>query len=386
MASIHRVTWRTKSGQAREAWRVSYWVAGRKRFKQFPTERKARRFNEGLAGVKEREREAVAAEKGPTVAEIAERWLAACARGRNGNPPLEPDTIGYYRCHVDVHLVPALGTVRIRALTRDRVQDFREEILDRLSRPLAKKVLTSLKTLIGYAIEEGELASDPTHRVAIRVSRRDRRPIEIHSKAEMTAILAAADRLSASQNRRDRRVWERYTPLLHVLVYAGLRLSEVRGLERDAVDTPMREIKVVQRADKSGRIGSPKSAQGTRRIYIPDDTAERLKMWLERHSDPLVFSTATGRPLDGHNIRQRLWITIQKMAGVRVLNLHSARHFFASRQIELGANPKELSDLMGHADEAFTLKTYGHLFRDKESEARRRARANAQLLTSSHLA
>jgi hypothetical protein len=36
---------------------------------------------------------------------------------------------------------------------------------------------------------------------------------------------------------------------------------------------------------------------------------------------------------------------------------------------------------MGHSDEAFTLRTYGHLFRDPETEARRRARANALVLT-----
>lgn len=383
MASIHRVTWRTGSGQDRTAWRVSYWVAGKKRFKQFPTERKARRFVEGLTGVKAQELRAAGAEKGPTVAEVADRWLEACARGRNGDPPLEPATVTWYAGHATNYIKPALGAVRMRALTREAIQDFREGLLGRrLSRNTAKKILVSLKTLVGFALEEGDVDGDPTHRVTIRLSGRDRPRIEIATKAEMSAILAAADRLSASPNQRVRRTWERYTPLLHVLVYAGLRLSEARGLKRDAIDVAMREIKVYQRADNRGRIGAPKTAHGTRRIHIPDDTAERLETWLESHRHPLVFATGSGRPLDGNNVRKHLWYVVCAAAEVRKLTLHSARHFFASRQIELGRNLKELSALMGHADEAFTLRVYGHLFRDKGTEARSRALANASVLTS----
>lgn len=381
MASIHPVSWTTTAGEQRKAWRVSYWVGGKKRFKQFPTERKARRFTEGLSSVKESALRLAGVGKGPTVAEIADRWLAACQRGRNGAPPLEPETVHWYAGHVANYIKPALGAVRVRALTREAVQDFREGLLGgRLSRNTAKKILVSLKTLVGFALEEGELHADPTHRVAIRLSGRDRARIEMHTKSEMSAILAAADRLAASHDRRVSRTWERYVPLLHLLVYAGLRLSEARGLKRDAVDVAMQEIRVFQRADKRGRIGAPKTAHGTRRIHIPDDTAERLKVWLERHRHPLVFATALGRPLDGNNIRKRLWHVVCAAAEVRELTLHSCRHFFASRQIELGRNLKELCVLMGHADEAFTLRVYGHLFRDKGTEARSRALANASIL------
>ena len=204
--------------------------------------------------------------------------------------------------------------------------------------------------------------------------------MKIHSKAEMVAILTAADRLCQSPNGQVRQTWERYRPLLHVLLFAGLRLSEARGLKRDSVNFRDGVITVRQRADNRGRIGPPKTRQGHRRIYIPDRTAAMLQSWLATHGHPFVFATCTGKPINGDNLRKRLWLVVQHAAQVRVLTLHSCRHFFASREIERGTNLKELCHLMGHADEGFTLKTYGHLFRDPETEARRRVSANERIL------
>ncbi len=324
------------------------------------------------------------AAKGPPIVQVAREWLEACEAGRAERPPLEHATVQFYRGNVETHIRPQLGHLPIRSLTPDAVRAFRTHLLQEsgLARISAKKVLATLKTLLGYAIEEGLISLDPAQKVKIGMSSRDRREMQIHSKADMSAILAAAARLRASRHLQVQRTWERYLPLLHVLVYAGLRLSEVRGLERDAVDVVSSVIVVRQRADKSGRIGSPKTRQAHRRVHIPDDTTEILKNWLTSHRHQIVFPTQTGHPLEAEEIRKRLWLVVQKEAQVRVLKLHSARHFFASRQIELGCNPKELAALMGHADEAFMLQTYGHLFQDEETEAKAKARANALLLVS----
>lgn len=382
MASIDRITWKTKSGEAREAWRVSYHVAGRRRFKQFPTQRKAKKFTLGLDNVTAKELKEVEAGRGPRIAQLAEEWLKACAEGLGEKAPLEPATVQWYRGHLVNYIVPAIGPLRVGSLDATTIRDFRSSLLcEELARTTAKKVLTTLKTLLGYAVDQGYLAADPSQRVRILLSDRDRPHVEIHSKAEMTAILAAAGRLRSSQNQQVRMTWDRYWPLLLVLVYAGLRLSEARGLERDTVDVVSGVIVVRQRADQRGRIGPPKTHQARRSIHIPDNTAAALDAWLASHSHPIVFPTRSGLPLNGDNIRKRLWLVVQKAAKVRILTLHSARHFFASREIERGTHLKELCQLMGHSDEAFTLRTYGHLFQDAETKLKRRASANERVLS-----
>lgn len=381
MASIHRITWTTSQGETRTAHRVSYWVGGKKRFKQFPGPAAARRFVERLAAVKEREVKQIADGKGPTVNEICDRWLAACRRGRDGEPPLEPETIVFYKGHVENYIKPRLGALRAGRLSRADVRSFREGLLETdLSRNTAKKILTTLRTALGYALDEGEIASDPSRGVTVRLSGRARRRVEIPAKEAVAAILGAADRLAASPNKQVAHTWARYCPLVYLLFYAGLRLSEARGLERDAVDVAMRTVTIRQRADRRGRIGDPKSAQGHRNIHIPDACARRLQSWLETHRHPYVFATALGRPIDGNNVRKRCWEVVCKAAKVRHFPIHAARHFFASRQIELGADARKVSELLGHSDPGFTLRVYGHLFRDRDARRQDEARAEASVL------
>jgi hypothetical protein len=43
-----------------------------------------------------------------------------------------------------LHIVPAIGAVKLTTLTQERIEGFRDELLKKLSRPLARKVLTSL--------------------------------------------------------------------------------------------------------------------------------------------------------------------------------------------------------------------------------------------------
>ena len=53
--------------------------------------------------------------------------------------------------------------------------------------------------------------------------------------------------------------------------------------------------------------------------------------------------------------------------GVRPLRLHDARHTWASHAIAAGKNIRWISDQIGHADPAFTLRTYAHLMPEEES-------------------
>ncbi len=44
---------------------------------------------------------------------------------------------------------------------------------------------------------------------------------------------------------------------------------------------------------------------------------------------------------------------------------HSLRHFAVSLWIDQGASPKQVSEWAVHEDVAFTMRVYGHLFKDK---------------------
>ncbi len=52
--------------------------------------------------------------------------------------------------------------------------------------------------------------------------------------------------------------------------------------------------------------------------------------------------------------------SILKKCGLNHVGVHTTRHTFASRCIELGMDSKTLSEILGHASVATTLNTYVH--------------------------
>ncbi len=51
--------------------------------------------------------------------------------------------------------------------------------------------------------------------------------------------------------------------------------------------------------------------------------------------------------------------------------MHALRHFYASVLLDAGVNIKALSEWLGHADPAFTLRVYTHLMPESPRRARR---------------
>ena len=87
--------------------------------------------------------------------EAAERWISKVeANGMREDGPAERTTVRQYRQHINLHIVPRLRRYKMAELTTGIVEKFRDELLVDLSRPLARKVLTSFKSLCrtaGYA-------------------------------------------------------------------------------------------------------------------------------------------------------------------------------------------------------------------------------------------
>jgi integrase len=378
-------TWKNAAGETCTAYRVTYYVAGKKKFKQFKTEAAAGRFVRRLDSVINLESVQARNADSPPLGKFADLWLTACLKGRLGEHPLEPETVRTYRGYVENWIKPNIGHLRLRAVKRRDVVEFRMMLIEKCrSRSTASKILTALRAILDYAVELEIIETAPTNKISIKQGGgRHAKTVLIHSKRDMARMITLAQELTQDKDQRVAHAWQRYSLMLELLVYCGLRLSELRGLPRDGVDVKHASLSITQRADRSGRIGPPKSARGRRTLYMPDTLAARLQAWLRTHNHELVFPSASGVPLFGENIRKRMWENIQAKAGVPAYNIHSTRHFYASRLIEDGANLKEISTSLGHADEAFTLRVYGHLFRDPASEARRRQRANTLQLPAS---
>jgi integrase len=407
--SVRKRTWTGPDGEERSKWLVDYVdAAGKRRAKTFRLKKDADAF-EAHARVDVRAGIHTAESASVTVAKAAALWIESCA-GRK----LEPTTTAAYQQHIDLHIVPALGATKLPAITAPMVRAF-EDALRAGSSPfdtprspaMVKRIIRSLGSILSDAQERGLVARNVVRDVrarrhggaerkaAARQKGRIKIGVDIPSREEVRAILGAAT--------------GRWRPLLMTAVFAGLRSSELRGLNWQDIDLKAGEIHVRRRADRYKTLGPPKTEAGERSIPIPAPLVAVLREWkIAAPKGDIVFPTGAGTIELHQNIVNRglkptciaAGVAIMKRDGAgkvvvgddgkpvllaKYTGLHSLRHFYASWLINrredggLALPPKVVQERMGHSNISVTLDTYGHLFPQENHAAELAAAADALL-------
>src|SRR5215475_6092164 len=360
--SVRKRSWTSRNGEKKEAWIVDYVdQQGERHIQTFDRKKHADEFQ---ATVKVDVGKGIHTpqSRSLTVADAAENWIKYVELEKR-----ERSTLDQYRGHVDNHINPRLGREKLAKLTTPRIQAFRDELLAALSRAQAKKVLTSLKSLLKDAQRRGHAAQNVALGVSIKRDNRDKSRlkvgVDIPTPDEIKRIIHAAT--------------GRMRPFLIVAIFTGLRSSELRGLRWDDVDLQAGELHVRQRADRYNEMGKPKSEAGERVIPLGPFVVNTLREW--RLACPkgelgLVFPNAVGKIWGHAGIVLSMW-PVLVTAGVvdakgkaKYTGLHAWRHFYASWLINrkkdggLELPAKTVQARMGHSSVIITMDTYGHLF------------------------
>ena len=399
MSSIRKRTW-LSGGREKVAWVLDYHdQSGKRHIKTFRREKDAKDYQATvLHEVKEGTHTAPSASI--TVTKAADQWLE-----KSELEKLERSTLRQYRNHVRHHINPLLGARKLADLTTPIVQRFADDLLTRpfanhsgqvLSRPMAKKVLGSLKSIIKEAQRRGQIAKNPAQPVGIKVPKRGALKIragrDFPAKEEVTTLLQAAE--------------GRWRPFLVTAVFTGMRSSELRGLRWENVDFSGKIIRVRERADAWGEMGAPKSEASERDIPMTPMVVNALREWKlncprkgavdgEPGELHLVFPNGEGNPESHPNIANRFFYPLQVKCGIaeRIgedekgepivrakYGLHALRHFFASWLIEQDFTPKKVQAMLGHSTMAMTFDTYGHLFPNLEDDHAKMAAGELALI------
>lgn len=389
--SVRKRTWTTRDGEAKEAWIVDYADQdGERHIQTFARKKEADAYHDTVR-VDVRQGVHTAPSKSLSVADAAEDWIKFIElEGR------ERSTVAQYRQHVSRHINPRLGGEKLARLNTPRINAFRDDLLANLSRAMAKKVLTSLKSILSDARRRGNVAQNVALEVSISPDKRGKIKlkigVDIPTPDEIRQIINAAT--------------GRRRALILTAIFTGLRSSELRGLRWDDVDLKKGELHVRQRADRYNVIGKPKSEAGDRTIPLGPIVLNTLKeAKLSRAGRELVFATSAGaiehhanilRDLRQVMIQAGLTVAAKDAHGkpVRDKNgkpvmepkyngLHAFRHFYASwcinRRVDGGLElpPKLVQERLGHSGITMTMDTYGHLFPRSDDGAELAAAQNA---------
>jgi len=369
--SVRKRIWQNRDGSNGEAWVVAYTDQdGTRRIKTFERKKDADAYHARVA-VDVSAGTHTAESRSLTVAEAGRLWIESAEAAK-----LERSTLEQYRRHLDLHIAPFIGAVRLAQLTVPAVRAFEDRLRAARSPAMVRKVLTSLGSILADAQERGLVAQNVarslrTRRLRGKERHADRRQkgrlkvgVDIPTPDEVRAIIA---HLKGG-----------WRPMLLTTMFTGLRVSELRGLRWSDVDLRRGEIHVRQRADRWRVIGRPKSEAGERTIPLPPMVVNALREWklaCPRGELDLAFPNGAGRVEDASNIAERGWIPTQIAAGIvtkageaKYPGLHSLRHFYASWCINRRADGglelplKVVQARLGHASIQMTADRYGHLF------------------------
>jgi integrase len=93
----------------------------------------------------------------------------------------------------------------------------------------------------------------------------------------------------------------------------------------------------------------------------------------ELRSVSLLLTTRESGPVNRNYFNAKIWKPALLAAGIpttRDNGCHALRHYYASVLLDGGESIKTVSERLGHADPAFTLRTYTHLLPSSESRTR----------------
>ncbi|RUW58363.1 tyrosine-type recombinase/integrase [Mesorhizobium sp. M7A.F.Ca.US.008.03.1.1] len=417
--SVRKRKWTTAKGIQREAWLVDYTDQhGKRHAKTFDRKKDADAYA-SATDVEVRGNSHVADSDTITVEEAGKLWV------KRAVDELERGTADQYGQHLNLHIIPFIGKLKLSKITVPAVRKFMDDLTAAgRSTPMVKGVRTSLGSIIAEAQERGYVVRNAVRDMSNNrkgktdgAKRRKAKLIvgeHIPTREEIQLFLGELSKSTSN-----------YRVMIITAIFTGMRASELRGLRWADVDLEGRRIRITQRADKYNKIGMPKSEAGQRTIPMFPMVFNTLTEWKEKCPRkkekgtgkllPLefVFPNGQGNVESHSNILQRgLWAP-QIAAGVvreerpvdaagkpqlddhgyeiviikaKYPGLHALRHWFASWCINSkarggrGMTPKEVQDILGHSTIGLTLDTYGHLFKD-HSDNDALAEAEAALLT-----
>jgi integrase len=301
-----------------------------------------------------------------TVNEYLQRWLNDSVKGS-----VRPITFESYERLVRVHMVPALGRIKLKALSPAHLQGFYRDRLDAgLSPCTVQRLHAVIHRALKQALRWGLVPRNVSEAVdPPKAQRKEIRPL---TPEQVRTLLKTAegDRLEA----------------LYVLaITTGLRQGELFGLGWEDVDLAAGRLSVRRTltTPKGGRrLGPPKRSKSRRNVKLTARAVEALTAHRERQVEEreklgelwqdhgFVFTTLVGMPLNRHNFFRRCFKPMLKKAGLpHTVRFHDLRHTCATLLLSKNVNPKIVQELLGHANISQTMDTYSHVLPDMQERA-----------------
>ncbi|MEK3995674.1 site-specific integrase [Psychrobacillus sp. FSL K6-2365] len=277
-----------------------------------------------------------------------------------------------YETTIRIHISPALGKYKLKALTPEVLQKF---VNDKVREGFARKTVEIMMGILNKALRHAVypykyINENPMQYVELMMDtlkKQTREDLKIQSNENLRLL---NNHISVDS--------DFYVPF-HIGMNIGLRVGETCGLEWSKIDFEEKTIEVDQQLigekKDNGRTewipASLKSKAGYRTIAVGDNLLDllrkekirqkqnRLKYGEYYIKSDRVCVKENGQPLTPSIIKYHTRIISQKLN--LKFNYHSLRHTLATKLIENGLPTKTVQKILGHSRASITEDRYVHL-------------------------
>jgi len=266
-------------------------------------------------------------------------------------------TISNYRQSMNL-LLTLSPITSVEGFSKESVREYKQKLHEfrtRQGKELSIRTknhhLTVLRAFLRYLVQEEELDIHPPDRV--KRFKEEQRKVKVLYAEELERLLAAPD-TTKKEGKRDKAI-------LELFFSTGLRLAELRSLNRKDLNFDTREISVRGKRKK------------LRVVFLSDKAVESLKEYLDvrlDHLQPLFIRNhqkAVNELPPGESYRLSrisIYNAVKKyalQAGIVTdPSPHTLRHSFATDLLRSGADLRSVQELLGHKDLS-TTQIYTHV-------------------------
>jgi integrase len=278
-------------------------------------------------------------------------------------------TFAQYKGKIDKYIIPFLGEITLEKLNTRHAEDFLDFLNEEtdLGNASINKTLEIARTMIKKAVAERIIFFNP---FTLIQNLKESVRIKTWTFEESEKLLKYINSHPTTM----------YSNFICIALNTGMRKGEVLGLRKRDIDFKSKQIHVNQSIyEKKGGayIGKPKTANSKRTILFDENIEKYLKDQISKqnalkllygksyHDNDLIISYEDGKPMRPTNIN-KFFNRIIKAAGVPKIRIHDMRHTHATQLLELGVNPKIVSERLGHASVKITLDLYSHVKPDMQ--------------------
>jgi integrase/recombinase XerC len=238
-----------------------------------------------------------------------------------------------------------------------------------ISKRSAGRSLSAVRSLYKYLHRNEIVEANPARAVAS--PKRDKHLPAYLDLTQMGTLFGIAE----SRSHGGRFTDVRNLAMLELFYSAGLRLSELRGINRDSLDLLANQVKVRGKGRKERIVPLGDRATLALRNYEAKRD-ELLRAAGPKGDRTAFFLSSRGRRISTRALQMAVTTLLDLVSESAGLSTHSLRHTFATHMLDAGADLRAVQELLGHVS-VQTTQIYTHTSVERLKQAYKSAHPRA---------